>query len=194
MSSPPARARRADARRSRAAILDAAIKLLDARPDASVDAIATAAGVTRQTVYAHFPSRQRLLTAVLDRLTEEAVAEMDAADLDTGPAADALLRLIDAGARAAGRHTKLMQHLSTLPVPPGEDQTRHTPVANRLRRIIERGRQTGEFDNHLPVDWLIAAVITLSHAAGEERTAGRLPAAEADEALRISLLRLLRPS
>ncbi|MEV4801270.1 TetR/AcrR family transcriptional regulator [Nonomuraea sp. NPDC049421] len=194
MSSSPARARRADARRSRAAILDAAIKLLDARPDASVDAIATAAGVTRQTVYAHFPSRQRLLTAVLDRLTEEAVAEMDAADLDTGPAADALLRLIDAGARAAGRHTKLMQHLSTLPVPPDEDQTRHTPVGDRLRRIIERGRRTGEFDNHLPVDWLIAAVITLSHTAGEERTAGRLPAAEADEALRISLLRLLRPS
>ncbi|GAA3133864.1 MULTISPECIES: TetR/AcrR family transcriptional regulator [Nonomuraea] len=194
MSSPPARARRADARRSRAAILDAAIKLLDARPDASVDAIATAAGVTRQTVYAHFPSRQRLLTAVLDRLTEEAVAEMDAADLDTGPAADALLRLIDAGARAAGRHTKLMQHLSTLPVPPDEDQTRHTPVADRLRRVIERGRQAGEFDNHLPVDWLIAAVITLSHTAGEERMAGRLPAAEADEALRISLLRLLHPS
>ncbi|TDE56845.1 TetR/AcrR family transcriptional regulator [Nonomuraea mesophila] len=191
MSSSPARARRADARRSRAVILDAAIRLLNARPDASVDAIATAAGVTRQTVYAHFPSRQRLLAAVLDRLTEETVAEMDAAGLDTGPAADALLRLIDAGARTAGRYPVLMQVLSTLPVPAEEDQARHTAVADRLRRVIERGLRTGEFGHHLPVGWLVTATITLSHAASEERTAGRLPDEEADEALRISLLRLL---
>ncbi|MEO3890137.1 TetR/AcrR family transcriptional regulator [Nonomuraea sp. B5E05] len=191
MSSPPGRTRRADARRSRAVILDAAIRLLNARPDASVDAIATAAGVTRQTVYAHFPSRQRLLAAVLDRLTEEAVGEMDAADLDTGPAADALLRLIDAGARTAGRYPVLMQKLSAMPVPPGEDQARHTAVADRLKRVIERGLRTGEFDDRLPPDWLVAATITLSHAASEERTAGRLTAAEADEALRVSLLRLL---
>ncbi|MEO3791022.1 TetR/AcrR family transcriptional regulator [Nonomuraea sp. B10E15] len=191
MSSSPGRTRRADARRSRAAILDAAIRLLNARPDASVDAIATAAGVTRQTVYAHFPSRQRLLAAVLDRLTEEAVDEMDAADLGTGPAADALLRLIDAGARTAGRYPVLMQKLAALPVPPGEDQARHTAVADRLKLIIERGVRTGEFDDRLPVDWLVAATITLGHAASEERTAGRLTAAETDEALRVSLLRLL---
>ncbi|WP_262402027.1 TetR family transcriptional regulator [Actinomadura sp. CNU-125] len=70
----------------------------DARPDAGVAAVATAAGVTRQTVYAHFPTRDRLLSGVLDHLTAATVAEMDAADLDTGPAAEALLRLLDAGA------------------------------------------------------------------------------------------------
>ncbi|OEV21023.1 TetR family transcriptional regulator, partial [Streptomyces nanshensis] len=80
------RTRRADARRSRASILDAAIRLLNERPDASVEAVATAAGVTRQTVYAHFPSRERLLAATLDRLTERTAAAMAAAEPDSGPA------------------------------------------------------------------------------------------------------------
>ncbi|MFE2932011.1 hypothetical protein [Streptomyces sp. NPDC059278] len=51
--------------------------------------------VTRQSVYAHFRSREQLLPAIVDRITEEIIAAMDAADLHTGPAADALLRLLD---------------------------------------------------------------------------------------------------
>ncbi|KAB2350122.1 TetR/AcrR family transcriptional regulator [Actinomadura rudentiformis] len=185
------RNRRADAQRSRAAILDAAVQVLNTRPDASVEAIAAAAGVTRQTVYAHFPSRERLLAAVLDRLTEETVAEMDAADLEVGPAADALLRLIDAGARTAGRHPVLLQKISALPVSPQGDQERHTAVADRLKRIIQRGQRTGEFDDRLPPDWLVAVTIKLAHTASEERDAGRLTGEEADELLRTSLFRLL---
>ena len=45
---------RADAERSIAAILDAAVQVLAARPDAGMGEIAKAAGVARQTVYAHF--------------------------------------------------------------------------------------------------------------------------------------------
>ncbi|MFD0899724.1 TetR/AcrR family transcriptional regulator [Actinomadura sediminis] len=191
MTASPDRNRRADARRSRTAILDAAVQVLNARPGAGVAVIAAAAGVSRQTVYAHFPTRERLLSAVLDRLTAETVAEMDAADLDAGPAAEALLRLLDAGARTAGRYPVLMRQISELPADPHEDAERHTEIADRLRRIIRRGRQMGEFDDRLPVDWLVAAVIRLSHAASAERDAGRLPGAEADEVLRTSLLRLL---
>ncbi|MFE3147376.1 hypothetical protein ACFXJ6_12025 [Streptomyces sp. NPDC059218] len=51
--------------------------------------------MTRQSVYAHFRSREQLLLAIVDRITEEIIAAMDAADLHTGPAADALLRLLD---------------------------------------------------------------------------------------------------
>jgi AcrR family transcriptional regulator len=171
--------------------LDAAVQVLNSHPEASVEAIAADAGVTRQTVYAHFPSRERLLAAVLDRFTQETVAAMDAADLDTGPAADALLRLIDAGARTAGRYRGLLHQISALPVSPQEDQERHTPVGDRLKRIIQRGQRTGEFDDQLPSDWLVAVTIKLGHAASEERDAGRLTGEEADEVLRASLLRVL---
>ncbi|MGR6999045.1 helix-turn-helix domain-containing protein [Yinghuangia aomiensis] len=53
----PPRRRRADAQRSIDAILDAARRLLGDRLDVGMEDIAAAAGVTRQTVYAHFPSR-----------------------------------------------------------------------------------------------------------------------------------------
>ncbi|MGW0520779.1 TetR/AcrR family transcriptional regulator [Crossiella sp. NPDC003009] len=192
MNQPQGRKRRADAERSRASILGSAIRVLNADPDASVETIAATAGVTRQTVYAHFPLREQLLAAVLDHLTDEAVAAMDAADLDTGPAADALLRLLEAGRRTSGRYPVLLRKLSALPVSPPADHARHAPVADRLRRIIRRGQKTGEFDDQLSADWLVAVTIQLGHTASEEVEAGRMSSAQATAALHTSLLRVFR--
>ncbi|MGI5348272.1 TetR/AcrR family transcriptional regulator [Streptomyces sp. CA-250714] len=189
---PQARNRRADARRSRASILDAAIRLLNERPEASVEAVASAAGVTRQTVYAHFPSREQLLTAVLDRLTERAVAAMAAADPDSGPAAEALLRLLDASAQVAGEYPALVRRLGALPASVREDAERHVPVAELLERVIQRGQADGEFDDRLPTEWLVTATIALAHAATTETEAGHLTDQQARELLHTSLRRLLR--
>ncbi|MEV0318053.1 TetR/AcrR family transcriptional regulator [Streptomyces sp. NPDC050658] len=186
--------RRADARRSRAAILDAALPLLNDRPEASVEAVATAAGVTRQTVYAHFPSRERLLAAVLDRLTEEAVTEMDAVDLDAGSAVDALFGLLEASARSVGRYPSLLRTIGSLPVASAhdaDDAERHAPVAERLGRVIRRGQAAGEFDALLAPDWLVTVTIGLAHAAAGEVEAGRMTEAQAAGVLRTSLLRVL---
>ncbi|GAA4922508.1 AcrR family transcriptional regulator [Nonomuraea thailandensis] len=191
MSSSPTRNRRADARRSRAAILAAAVELLDSDPDASVDAIATAAGVSRQTVYAHFPSRDRLLAAVLDHLTEETVAAMEATGPGGGPAAEALLRLLDAADRTAGRHPALLARLGALPVTARDDQVRHAPVAELLERVIRRGQADGEFDAGLPAQWLVEVTIRLAHAASEETAAGRLSKEESRRAFHTTLLRAL---
>ncbi|MFI6318598.1 TetR/AcrR family transcriptional regulator [Nonomuraea sp. NPDC050556] len=184
MTASPAQQRRADAVRSRAAILDAAVRLLNADPDARVEAVAAEAGVTRQTVYAHFPSRRKLLAAALDHVTDEAVAAMDAARLDEGPASGALLRLLDAGSGTAGRYPVLLR------LAEGSEGGDHTPVEERLRRVIGRGQQSGEFDASLPVDWLVAVAITLGHAAAVEVEAGRMSREAAREALHTSLLRV----
>ena len=68
------RRRRADAEQNVTAILQAATKVLSAQPEASVEDIARAAGVSRQTVYAHFPSRETLLNAVIEQATAEVSA------------------------------------------------------------------------------------------------------------------------
>ncbi|MFE0106632.1 TetR/AcrR family transcriptional regulator [Streptomyces sp. NPDC059009] len=183
--------RRADARRSRQSILDAAVQLLNAQPDASIEAIAAVAGVTRQTVYAHFPSREHLWAGALDRVTEDAVAAMDAARLDEGPAAEALLRLLDAGRRTAGRYPVLMRRAASLQVPPQTDRARHEAVTDRLRRIIQRGQDSEEFHDRLPLDWLVTVVVLLGHAAGDDAAAGRMTEDEAADALRVTLLRVL---
>lgn len=191
MVKSPTRNRRADARRSRASILDAAVEVLNADPDANVEAIAAAAGVTRQTVYAHFPSREQLLAGVLDRVTEEAVAAMDTVDLDAGPAAVVLLRLLDASSRTAGRYPVLLQKISSLAVSPQADRERHASVADRLKRVIQHGQATGEFDNRLSPDWLVTVTVKLGHAASEEVDAGRMSTTTATEVLHTSLLRVL---
>ncbi|MFI7281388.1 TetR/AcrR family transcriptional regulator [Micromonospora chersina] len=183
--SPPERRRRvrAEARRSVAAILDAAIRVLGERPQATMEDIAAAAGLSRQTVYAHFPSRDALVAAVFRRMTDEVLAALDAARLDEGPAAAALLRLLDVSWRTVDRYPPL-------PAPAADDAELHEPIFGRLTRLIVRGQRAGEFDPDAAPGWLIAATIALGHAAWAEVTAGRLPAAEARAALRVAVLRL----
>lgn len=159
-----------------------------------MEAVAAAAGVTRQTVYAHFPSRQRLLAAALDHATEEAVAAMDAVEPDRGPAGEALLRLLDASMETARRYPGLLQRVNAMPVSEREDAARHAPVTDRLRALVQRGQRDGEFDAALPPSWLVAVVISLSHASSAQVAAGHLSAAQAREALHISLLRVLAPA
>ena len=62
---------------TRAAILDTALELLDAGARLTYEAVARTAGVSRQTVYAHFPTRAELLVAAVERARE--VAGLDTA-------------------------------------------------------------------------------------------------------------------
>jgi serine phosphatase RsbU (regulator of sigma subunit) len=58
---------RADAEHNAARVLLAAVELLRSRPDASVEDVAEAAGVSRATVYRHFRSRVELVAAAQER-------------------------------------------------------------------------------------------------------------------------------
>lgn len=183
---PTSRRRRADAERSVAAILDAAVDVLGQRPDASVEDVAAGAGVSRQTVYAHFPSREELIAATVDRISAEAIAAIDDADLDRGTAADALLRLLDASWRTFHRYPLLLDPAAST----GDDARRHQPVVDRLHRLIKRGQAAGEFDRKLSPAWLVTSIIALGHAAGEQVAAGRMSHRQATNVLRRSVLRL----
>lgn len=172
-------------------MLDAAVRVLGERPEAGLGAVAAAAGVTRQTIYAHFASRDGLLAAVVDHITDQAVAAIDAVDLDAGPAVDALLRLLDAAARATGRHPELVRVINSLPASPEEDRGRHVPVVDRIARVVKRGQDGGEFTADLPTEWLTTVVIALAHAAHEEAEGGGMSADEANAAVHATVLRAL---
>lgn len=181
------RRRRSDAEQSRTRILDAAMSVLSERPHARVEEVAAVAGVTRQTVYAHFPSREGLLDAAVERVTAEALAAIDAAELDSGSAPDALSRLIDASWQTFERYPIL------LTAGAAADQDRgsaHAPVLDRLERLVRRGQRAGEFDASLSPGWLLSATVALGHSAGQAVTAGRMTAEEAVAALKDSLYRL----
>jgi len=185
-----ARPRRSDARRSIDAILNAARIVLGERPDASVEDIARTADVTRQTVYAHFPSRDALIAALIESAAAEYAAGLDAADLDTAPPAEALTRFLDVGWRFVRRHPLLLNPTPT-PIPrPTNDP--HEVVPPRLERLIRRGQDMGDFDGAQPAAWLAAAVIGLQHAAAAEVADGRLTADRAAGLCQESALRLCR--
>jgi AcrR family transcriptional regulator len=66
-SQPQSDPRRGDALRNRERILDAAERMLEHRPSASLTEIAKAAGVSRSTLHRRFASRDALVAAVDDR-------------------------------------------------------------------------------------------------------------------------------
>ncbi|WP_194818749.1 TetR/AcrR family transcriptional regulator [Nocardia sp. XZ_19_385] len=181
--------RRADAERSRAAILDAAIRLLAEGVDTGgLAAVAEAAGVTRQTVYAHFANREELFAAVGDRIRSDTVTALEAADLDTGPAPDALLRILDLSWRAVDLGP-LKRRVS--PGEPSRGTQTPAPVYDNLLRLLRRGQDTGEFDSATTPQWLAATLIAVTRAARAEVEAGRMTRAQAEKSLHESALRLV---
>jgi AcrR family transcriptional regulator len=190
-SRPSARRRRADGLHSRAAILDAARRVWSARPEARLEEIAAAAGVTRQTVYAHYASRELLLGAISERARAEAIAALDAAALDDDPPAAALARLLRASWQTFARYP-FLRRSATTPVSVQEAHESHEPINERLERLIGRGQNMGDFERRLSPTWLLAAMVGLLQAAHEEVSAGRMTAEDAAAALEHSILRVFR--
>lgn len=148
--------------------------------------IASEAGVTRQTAYAHFGTREALLSAVRDELSHRAFAVLEAADLEAGTAAEALHRFLAAVGTLLAEQAAFAQSDSDADA----DAARHLPIEQRLESLIRRGRDSGEFTTDLETDWLVAATIALGHAADHQIRAGRLTAGDAAGQFRASVMRL----
>jgi AcrR family transcriptional regulator len=153
-----------------------------------VEDIARAAGVSRQTVYAHFPTREALLDAIIEHATAEVTAAFDTAGLDNLPPAAALVRLLDAGWQITARYP-FVWHLPA--VSANQDADRHAPVLDRMLELIQRGQETGDLDATLPSEWLLTASLALGRAAEQEVKAGRMTIEQATHAVHHSFLRLL---
>lgn len=97
---------RADVNRRR--ILDVALAELLRDPDASMDQIARAAGVVRRTVYGHFPSREALISTLVDEAVL-ALATAHAAGRDSvADPAEAVARSVLAVWEIADRYRLLV--------------------------------------------------------------------------------------
>lgn len=179
------RRRRSDAERSIAAIVEAAVDGFSRRPDVSMSEIATAAGVGRVTLYAHFPSRQALIAAATERVLAEASAALDAADLDRGPAVEALGRMIRTSWSVLDRHGGILD--AELELTPAALRHHHGDVLERMDRLIARGQAEGAFRTDLPRGWLVVVCYSLFHAGAREVREGRLDPSGATTVLEATL-------
>jgi TetR/AcrR family transcriptional regulator, mexCD-oprJ operon repressor len=170
--------RRAVAERNVEAILDAAEALLERRAQASVTAVAAEAGVSRVTVYAHFPTLGELIEAVVERAVRGAWVALETAEPGRGSPVEALERVVAAGWRELDRNRAVAQaaaeHLSS------DAMTRAHETAHRqVAELVERGRAEGAFRTDVPAEWLVTSCFALMHACGDEVRAGRIDAAAA---------------
>jgi AcrR family transcriptional regulator len=174
--------RRADAERSIARILDAAVEALAENQDASMTAIAKRAGVVRATIYVHFPTREALIEAVTDRALREIGAVIAEAGPDHGDPAEALRRITGAAWRMLARYHALVA-ITTSTTTSDELRRRHEPVLGQLLPLVERGQAAGVFRTDVPAGWHLAMLMAVIHAASAELRGARVDEATAEAAV-----------
>jgi AcrR family transcriptional regulator len=172
---------RADARRNVQRILEATTALIARDPAISMERIAEGAGVSRATLYHHFPNRDVLMDALTDQSIQEVTAALAAARPAEGAPSEAMERVLRAAWQVIGRYRGLVivnQRLERAVL-----RARLEPALAPLRTLIARGQDGGEFDPELPVEWLIGTLTDLIHGASRQVTAGSMDAAAAERVL-----------
>lgn len=183
--------RRADAQRSIAVILEAAVEALSRDPDASVSEIAKVAGVGRVTVYGHFPSRADLVDAALAHAIVQGHSSLDEVNL-AGDPREALTRLIDSSWHLVDRSRSLLQAAQSV-LSPDRIRTLHAGPAERVQKLVERGRAEGVFRDDLPTEWLVGVMHSVMHHAADEINADRLTPEQAGGYIAATVLAAFRP-
>jgi AcrR family transcriptional regulator len=184
-------AKRADAQRSIAAILDAATESLSRNPDASVSEIAKVAGVGRVTLYGHFPSRADLVDAAFAHAIEAGHDALEAVDLGGDPRL-ALARLIESSWQLVDRFRSLLLAAQSV-LPPGRIRALHEEPMQRVQQLIERGQEENVFRSDLPTSWLVGTMHSVMHNAADEINAGRLATDQAADCITATVLAAFTP-
>lgn len=187
----PKAPKRADARKNIAAILDAATECLARDPDASVNDIATAAGVGRVTLYGHFESRGALVAEVVERAMREGDTVLEAVGLTGDPRA-ALGRLLDASWHVTHRYGGLVIAAQAA-LPESDFLEAHDKPVQRVQRLLRRGRREGCFRTDMPVDWQVMTIQGVIHAASGAVHRGEVAAERAPGLIRATVLAALTP-
>jgi AcrR family transcriptional regulator len=131
---------RADARRNRRRLLDAAVELiLEVGGEPSRDALARRAGVGIGTVYRHFPEQQQLLRAVAIDVIDRALEAAEAALVEAATGGEAMRRYMHAAIDIGLGAVNILH-----PLLEGADwPDRHAAAGDVLDRLVRRAQDDG---------------------------------------------------
>jgi AcrR family transcriptional regulator len=172
-------------------VAEAAARLLAVRPAASMAEVAAEAGISRATLFRRFPSRAALVEELGKRAVQAYTAAVDAARPEEGSPADALRRLLGELARLAPGHGLLALQLLDELVE--ADLIELASAADeRVRRLVYRGQEKGDFRVDVPAEWVLTSVTWLVVAAADGVRLGRLAARDVERLVSTTVLDGLR--
>jgi len=173
------------AERNVEAILDAAEELVQ-QGQANISAVAAMAGVSRVTVYAHFPTWQALLEAAVERAVRRTMAALQSVHPEDGPPVEALDRMIAAAWQHLARYEAMAAAVAELLSPEAITRT-HQAAHHTVGALAERGRADGSFRTDLAAGWPVSAAIALVHACSDQVRAGQIDKPDAVRILTTSV-------
>ena len=181
--------RRADAERNLARIIESATTLLAVNPGASMAEIAEASGLVRATLYRHFPTRDDLIRAMYAAALDDALKAILSVDPEQGKATDAIARMVDALLVVGDRYRILSEERRGYP----ELRDKEESVGAPMIALVERGQQSGELRDDMPLRWIVAALGSLVNEALRSVGRGDIDRAEAGTLVTRTFLESMRP-
>jgi AcrR family transcriptional regulator len=171
MPTSSTRAPRRDATANREAILAAAAVALNEDIDASLESIATRAGLSRRAVYGHFATRDELLIEVFTR-----GARRLAALLDPVSHPDPLVEIALFGATlwAEVEHVRVSAALAVRGPHRETVGTALDPARERLRDTVRRGMESGRIRTDLDRETVTRLIENAAVSVLDEATRARL--------------------
>lgn len=168
----PERPRRRDAQQNRQRIVAAATTVIaDDGPDASLEKIATTAGVGAGTLYRHFPTRSDLLAAVFEGRIIELSDRADAL-CDQQPPGVALAAWVAAMLDHAMTDNGLLAALALAGTKPEIDCS--AMILGAAAAVLERAQDAGDIRRDVTADDLLRLVVGIGLANDERIQAHRL--------------------
>jgi len=177
---------RRTAQRNAEAILDAAEDLIRLHGQTSISAVAAQAGVSRVTVYAHFPTWEALLEAAVERAVGRVMTALESLRPQDGPPVEALDRLVAGSWQHLARYQAMAAAVAELLSPEAVTRT-HAAAHHAVGALLARGQADGSFRTDMPGGWLTEACIALVHTCADGVRAGRIDPADAVRILTASV-------
>jgi AcrR family transcriptional regulator len=156
--------------------------------DASIDEIATRAGIAKGTVYLHYASKEELLGALIAQQITEFAAHVDQVVGTPGSVRERLDQIfLDVFTRIQAQRNQVLLELhasmglTQRVIHKREELQAHlTRVLERVATLIEEGKRTGELDRTVPTPIMLATFVTLVSPTGYEQllTSGQVSPTE----------------
>jgi AcrR family transcriptional regulator len=173
---------------SEEALLLAARGVFQKNPGASLDDVATAAGVGRATLFRHFPTKTELQRAVFVRALREVEQAIEALGLKpVRGAAKAQLSLLLRTLLSVGAELRFILSAAELFDEPSVVAAADRVYA-RVDPVLTAAVREGVLRDDVPLGWLRATVEAVLHAAWFEIEAGHLARTAAAELVEATIL------